>query len=152
MIQQEQGDLTAALKTYGQARDAYSAASDKIGVSSALNNLATIYESQGKLARAEVLFRKSLDFRQEMANESDVAESLYNLAGLLTLRGNVVEAQKDFFGLFGGGQKDVGLNGSGRPVTQLAVLPGLTHYSISSSSALATAVTPFLDAPMPASK
>ncbi len=121
-------------------------------MSSALNNLATIYESQGKLAQAEDLFRKSLDLRQEMANESDVAESLYNLAGLRTLRGNVVEAQKDYFGLFGGGQKDASLNGSERLVAQLAVLPGLTHYSINSSPALATAVTPFLDAPMPASK
>jgi pimeloyl-ACP methyl ester carboxylesterase len=52
----------------------------------------------------------------------------------------------DFFGLLGGGQKDAGLDGSGRPVAQLAILPGLTHYNISSSPALAKAVTPFLDA------
>jgi hypothetical protein len=30
----------------------------------------------------------------------------------------------EFFGVLGGGQKDAGLDGSGRPVTQLAVLPG----------------------------
>ena len=52
----------------------------------------------------------------------------------------------DFFGLLGGGQKDAGLDGSGRPVAQLAILPGLTHYNIGSSPALAKAVTPFLDA------
>ena len=57
-----------------------------------------------------------------------------------------------FFGLLGGGQKDAGLDGPGRPVAQLAILPGLTHYNISSSPALATAVTPFLEAPMPAPK
>ena len=58
----------------------------------------------------------------------------------------------DFFALLGGGQKDAGLDGSGRPVAQLAILPGLTHYNINSSPALALAVTPFLDAPMPAPK
>lgn len=58
----------------------------------------------------------------------------------------------DFFRLLGGGQKDAGFDGSGRPVNQLAVLPGLTHYNISTSPLLATVVTPFLDAPMPGSK
>ncbi len=55
----------------------------------------------------------------------------------------------EFFGLLGGGQKDAGLDGSGRPAAQLAILPGLTHYNTGSSPALATVVTPFLDAPMP---
>lgn len=55
----------------------------------------------------------------------------------------------EFFRLLGGGQRDAGLDGSQRPTAQLAILPGLTHYNISSSPALATAVTSFLDAPMP---
>lgn len=54
----------------------------------------------------------------------------------------------EFFGLLGGGQKDAGLDGSGRPAAQLAILPGLTHYNIGSSPMLATVVTPFLDAPI----
>jgi pimeloyl-ACP methyl ester carboxylesterase len=58
----------------------------------------------------------------------------------------------EFYGLLGGGKRDAGLDGSGRPVAQLAILPGLTHYSIGSSPALSTAVSPFLDAPTPASK
>jgi pimeloyl-ACP methyl ester carboxylesterase len=58
----------------------------------------------------------------------------------------------EFYGLLGGGQRDAGLDGSGRPVTQLAILPGLTHYNISSSPALAAAVTPFLDTPTPGPK
>jgi len=58
----------------------------------------------------------------------------------------------EFFSLLGGGQRDAGLDGSGRPRDQLAILPGLTHYNMSSSAALATSVTPFLDAPMPGSK
>jgi pimeloyl-ACP methyl ester carboxylesterase len=55
----------------------------------------------------------------------------------------------EFFGLLGGGQRDAGLDGSGRPTAQLAIMPGLTHYNIGSSPPLATAVMPFLDAPMP---
>jgi len=58
----------------------------------------------------------------------------------------------EFYGLLGGGQKDAGLDGSKRPVDQLAILPGLTHYNISSSPLLATVVTRFLDAPMPGAK
>lgn len=50
----------------------------------------------------------------------------------------------EFYGLLGGGQRDAGLDGSLRAVAQLAILPGLTHYSISASPALAAAVTPFL--------
>jgi pimeloyl-ACP methyl ester carboxylesterase len=55
----------------------------------------------------------------------------------------------EFFELLGGGQKDAGWDGSGRPAAQLAILPGLTHYNIFSAPALASAVIPFLDAPAP---
>jgi pimeloyl-ACP methyl ester carboxylesterase len=52
----------------------------------------------------------------------------------------------EFYGLLGGGQKDAGLDGSGRPAEELAILPGLTHYNISASPLLPTVVAPFLDA------
>lgn len=58
----------------------------------------------------------------------------------------------EFFGLLGGGQKDAGLDGSGRPANQLAILPGLTHYNTSSAPVLTTVVAPFLDAPVSVSK
>jgi len=54
-----------------------------------------------------------------------------------------------FFELLGGGKKDGGWDGSGRSNAQLAILPGLTHYTIFSSPVLASTVTPFLDAVMP---
>lgn len=53
------------------------------------------------------------------------------------------------FELLGGGQRDAGWDGSGRPPGQLAILPGTTHYDIAGSPALAAAATPFLDAPPP---
>ena len=55
----------------------------------------------------------------------------------------------EFFGLLGGGQRDAGLDGSARPTARLAILPGLTHYTILSTTAVAEAVRPFLEAPMP---
>jgi pimeloyl-ACP methyl ester carboxylesterase len=55
----------------------------------------------------------------------------------------------DFFGLLGGGKRDAGWDGSGMSDARLAILPGTTHYDIFYSPALASAVVPFLDAPMP---
>jgi pimeloyl-ACP methyl ester carboxylesterase len=58
----------------------------------------------------------------------------------------------EFFQLLGGGKKDAGWDGSGMSNARLAILPGLTHYNIFSSAALAPNVLPFLDAPMPGAK
>ena len=55
----------------------------------------------------------------------------------------------EFFGLLGGGQADAGWDGARMPNARLAILPGTTHYNIFSSPALASTITPFLDAPMP---
>jgi pimeloyl-ACP methyl ester carboxylesterase len=54
-----------------------------------------------------------------------------------------------FFELLGGGQGDAGWDRSNMPQSRLAILPDTTHYDIVSSPALASAVVPFLDAPMP---
>ena len=53
-----------------------------------------------------------------------------------------------FFELLGGGLRDGSWDGSGMAKSQLAILPGTTHYTIFASSALAAVVTPFLNAPM----
>jgi pimeloyl-ACP methyl ester carboxylesterase len=58
----------------------------------------------------------------------------------------------EFFGMLGGGKRDAGWDGSGRPSAQLAILPGTSHYTIFMSPALPAAVTPFLDAPLPQTK
>lgn len=55
----------------------------------------------------------------------------------------------EFFELLGGGKKDGGWDGSGISNARLAILPGLTHYTICWSPALASTVTSFLDAPVP---
>jgi pimeloyl-ACP methyl ester carboxylesterase len=55
----------------------------------------------------------------------------------------------ELFGLLGGGQRDGGWDGSGRPKSRLAILPGVTHYSMGADPALAATVIPFLDEPAP---
>jgi pimeloyl-ACP methyl ester carboxylesterase len=51
----------------------------------------------------------------------------------------------EFFGLLGGGLRDGGWDGSGMSNARLAILPGLTHYTIFSAPALATTVAAYLD-------
>ena len=58
----------------------------------------------------------------------------------------------EMFGLLGGGQRDGGWDGSGQPKSRLAILPGLTHYTIFNAPALAATVIPFLDEKAPAGK
>src|SRR3989442_11694100 len=53
----------------------------------------------------------------------------------------------EVFGLLGGGKRDGGWDGSGRPKSRLAILPGLTHYTIFSAPALSATVIPFLAEP-----
>ena len=54
----------------------------------------------------------------------------------------------ELFQLLGGGQRDAGLDGSGKPVARLAILPDRTHYDVLGSPAVAELVAPFLDAPV----
>lgn len=51
----------------------------------------------------------------------------------------------EVFGLLGGGQRDGGWDGSGQPRSRLAILPGLTHYTIFNAPALAETAIRFLD-------
>ena len=51
----------------------------------------------------------------------------------------------ELFGLLGGGKRDGGWDGSGLSNARLAILPGVTHYTMAIATALAPAVIPFLD-------
>lgn len=48
-----------------------------------------------------------------------------------------------FYGLLGGGKRDGGLDGSGRPKSSLAILPGRTHYDLFEAPELVTTVERF---------
>lgn len=49
-----------------------------------------------------------------------------------------------FWNLLGGGQRDAGFDGSQRPASQLAILPGTTHYNLIQSPLLTEVATAFL--------
>jgi len=53
----------------------------------------------------------------------------------------------EFFELLGGGKADAGWDGSGMSNARLAILPGMTHYNIISSQALASTAISYLDEP-----
>ena len=55
----------------------------------------------------------------------------------------------EVFGLLGGGERDGGWQGEGRPEGghALAIVPGVTHYNIFMSPVLVAAIVSFLDAP-----
>lgn len=49
-----------------------------------------------------------------------------------------------FYGLLGGGRRDAGLDGSGRVVHRLAIVPGTTHYNMLGSSSVTQHALDFL--------
>jgi pimeloyl-ACP methyl ester carboxylesterase len=51
----------------------------------------------------------------------------------------------EFFALLGGGLRDAGWDGSQRPASRLAVLPGRTHYDVFQAPELVDVVAAFLD-------
>jgi pimeloyl-ACP methyl ester carboxylesterase len=51
----------------------------------------------------------------------------------------------EFFKLLGGGLKDPGWQGTGRPASQLAIIPDETHYTLFMSPALSDVIMPFLN-------
>ena len=64
-------------------------------MATSLNNLANLYDSQGRYEEAEPLYQQALEvYRKLLGNEHpDVATSLDNLAGLYSLQGRYEEAE-----------------------------------------------------------
>lgn len=57
----------------------------------------------------------------------------------------LVDRPVEFFKLLGGGKGDAGWDGSNMPASQLAILPGTSHYNSFSSPLLPLIAIPFLD-------
>ncbi len=56
----------------------------------------------------------------------------------------------EMFGLLGGGKRDGGWDGSGKPKSNLAIIPDQTHYMIGADPRLAETAITFLDKPVTA--
>src|SRR5438876_3777334 len=108
-----------------------------------------ILVQQGQVTPAAAEAMKQTPMYQLYASLAPRPEDWPRLLGKL---GDAMKVDFDFSKELGGGQRDGGWDGSGRPKSRLAILPGLTHYTIFSAPALAAAVIPFLDEPAPAAR
>jgi pimeloyl-ACP methyl ester carboxylesterase len=97
-------------------------------------NWATLFTKLGDL------LRQDYDYSKEVA--AIRAPTLLVFADADSVR---LEHIMEFYGLLGGGKKDAGVDGSQRPVNQLAILPGLTHYNLGGSPLLAAVASDFLN-------
>lgn len=96
------------------------------------------------LEKIGVMMKKDFDFSAEVAGIKATTLIVAGDADIFP-PAHAVEV----FGLLGGGKRDGGWDGSGRPASRLAILPGFTHYTLFSAPALAATVIPFLDEPAP---
>ena len=94
--------------------------------------------------RIGVLQRQEYDWSKGVAGIKSPVMLVYADADAIQ-PGHMLE----FFTQLGGGQRDAGLDGSGRPAARLAILPGMTHYDILTFPGLAAIIDSFLDAPAP---
>jgi pimeloyl-ACP methyl ester carboxylesterase len=103
-------------------------------------NWATLFAKVGDMERAKY------DWSADVAKITAPTMLVYADADSIT-----PEHIVDFWRLLGGGQRDAGLDGSGRPAgRRLAVVPGTTHYDILATDLVARLVLPFLDEAGPA--
>ena len=90
-----QADLQAAIAAYQKAVKLQEELKSDIALATSLNNLAFLYESQGRYAEAEPFYLRSLSIREKQLGENhpDVAQSLNNLALLYGYEGKYTEAE-----------------------------------------------------------
>jgi pimeloyl-ACP methyl ester carboxylesterase len=96
------------------------------------------------LAKLGDLLRQDYDWSKDVAEIKSPVMTVFADADAVRTA-HIIE----FFSLLGGGRRDAGFDGSGRPTAWLAILPGTTHYDILSFPGLATHISRFLDAPVP---
>jgi pimeloyl-ACP methyl ester carboxylesterase len=89
------------------------------------------------------LLRRDYDWSAELARITAQTQLVIGDADGLPPRHAV-----EFYERLGGGLRDAGWDGSAMARHRLAILPGLTHYTIFASPQLAETATAFLDAPL----
>ncbi len=94
----------------------------------------------------DVLFTKLGDLLRQPYDWSAAVSSLKMPTLLVFADADAIRPEHEiaFYQLLGGGKNDAGLDGSKRAPAELAVLPGQTHYNITSSPVLPEIVTTFL--------
>src|SRR5262245_54210489 len=92
------------------------------------------------VTKMSVAIQRDYDWSKEVA-----AIKLPVLLVAADADGVMPEHMVEFFKLLGGGLKDAGWDGTGRPASQLALIPGQTHYNLFMSPVLSRLIMPFLN-------
>ena len=119
----------------------------QLGAQVAQSPLATVYPEadwETLFAKAGEMASRDYDWSANVA--AITAPSMLIFADADSIR---PEHMVEFYKLLGGGQRDAGVDGSLRPTSRLAILPGTTHYDILTFPGFADIVTAFLDTPLP---
>jgi pimeloyl-ACP methyl ester carboxylesterase len=125
-------------------------AMDQIGAAAEPMKKTPIYEMYSRIAPRPADWPKLLTKMEELLRkEYDWSEEVRRIKAPTLLAFGDADAVRtahavQFFELFGGGKRDGGWDGSGMCRAQLAILPGLTHYNIFKSPALASTAEAFL--------
>ena len=97
----------------------------------------------GLFAKLPELLQREYDWSKEFASLKLPVMAIYADADAIK-PSHIVET----WDALGGGHRDAGLDGSDRPKSRLAILPGKTHYDSLTYPGLAAMVASFLDAPL----
>jgi len=146
--------VSAPFKRQGWFQEILDAMADLGPRTAELLKQSPLYENYSRIAPQAadwpVLFVKLRELLSQDYDWSDAvaAMAIPTLLVMADADSIPVAHAAEFFALLGGGQRDAGWDGALRSPSQLAILPGTTHYNILASSALPAAVAAFLDSSM----
>ena len=150
--------VSASFKRTGSYPEVLAGMDQMSGAAAEFMKQAPIYQSYARVSPTPDKFPQLLDKMGDMLRQpydwSKEAAALKMPTLLVFADADSVttDHMAEFYKLVGGGQRDAGWDGSNLPKSQLAILPGLTHYNIFVSALLPAVVAPFLDAAMPTNK
>ncbi|HEV2527078.1 MAG TPA: alpha/beta hydrolase [Thermomicrobiales bacterium] len=124
--------------------DAMEANADAIGGQMAASPLAGLYPGVDWTAlfrRTGELVARPYDWMDDLAGLEVLVMLVYADADAIT-----PEHMLEVWRALGGGQRDAGLDASGRPRARLAIIPNRTHYDLMADEVVADVISPFLDA------
>ena len=147
--------ISVACKRTGSYPEVLAAMDQMSGAAAPFMQGAPIYQSYVQLSPTPDNFPQLLDklgdlLRQPYDWSAEVAGLTMPVLLVFADADSVMSNHMvEFYQLLGGGQRDAGWDGAHKPLTQLAILPGQTHYDIFAALLLVPVVTPFLAAPLP---
>jgi len=145
--------VSVAFKRTGSYPEVLAGMDQMSGAAAEFMKQAPIYQSYARISptpdkfpqlldKMGDLLRQPYDWSKEVAALQPPALLVFADADSVT-----TDHMAEFYKLLGGGQRDAGWDGSNLPKSQLAILPGSTHYNIFASPLLPAVVAPFLNAP-----